>query len=102
MLSTQEVKRASSYRWKPSITINFNEGPVQMSFGLESLKYLFPNYENSHTVVEIRNVLKPSADKGNFDALDEFIRSRIEVSPDGSKLDEAYERSNRRLAKRIN
>ena len=26
------------------IAINFNEGPVSMSFNLKSLKYLFPNY----------------------------------------------------------
>jgi hypothetical protein len=65
------------------VAINFNEGPVQMSFNLKSLKYLFPNYENSNIVVEIRNVFEPGADKDNFYVLDEFIRSKIEVQLQG-------------------
>lgn len=33
------------------VAINFNEGPVTMTFNLKSLKYLFPNYENSNIVI---------------------------------------------------
>jgi hypothetical protein len=40
------------------IAINFNEGPIYMHFNLKSLKYLFPNSENSNIVVEIKDLLE--------------------------------------------
>jgi hypothetical protein len=77
---------------------------------------LFPNYENSNIVVEVKNVFEPEADVDNFYVISEFIASKIEVQlsgyksllweilihTDGSKMGWAEKCSNRRLAKRIN
>lgn len=98
------------------VAINFNEGPVFMSFNLKSLKFLFPNYENSNIVLEIKDVFNPNQNEDNFYIISELIASKIEVKVegyrsllwemvlhmDGSKLEWANKCSNRRLVKKIN